>query len=118
MLKDEILQAANDLNDELVQIRRTLHQNPETSFDLPKTLKLVKEKYYNEFIKYYGKEHVTEEDAEIVRDLIMRSGALDYAEDTIVELLNLSKEEIIKLKNKHVKDTLLGLMEYLRLREK
>ena len=48
----------------------------------------------------------------------MRSGALDYAEDTIVELLNLSKEEIIKLKNKHVKDTLLGLMEYLRLREK
>lgn len=81
-------------------------------------LKLVKEKYYNEFIKYYGKEHVTEEDAEIVRDLIMRSGALDYAEDTIVELLNLSKEEIIKLKNKHVKDTLLGLMEYLRLREK
>ena len=44
MLKDEILQAAKDLNDELVQIRRTLHQNPETSFDLPKTLKLVKEK--------------------------------------------------------------------------
>ena len=44
MLNDEILQAAKDLNDELVQIRRTLHQNPETSFDLPKTLKLVKEK--------------------------------------------------------------------------
>ena len=104
-----------DLEDYLEEVKRN-----EKMEDILKQeeLKLVKEKYYNEFIKYYGKEHVTEEDAEIVRDLIMRSGALDYAEDTIVELLNLSKEEIIKLKNKHVKDTLLGLMEYLRLREK
>lgn len=81
-------------------------------------LKLVKQNYYEEFIKYYGKEHVTEEQAEIVRDLIMRSGALDYAESTIVELLELSKEDIINFKNEHVKHTLLGLMEYLRLREK
>lgn len=81
-------------------------------------LKLLKKNYYEEFIKYYGKENITEEEAEIVRDLIMRSGALDYAEGTIVELLELSKEDILKLKNKHVKDTLLGLMEYLRLREK
>ena len=35
-----------------------------------------------------------------------------------IELLEKQTEEIIKLKNKHVKDTLLGLMEYLRLREK
>lgn len=81
-------------------------------------LKLIKGNYYNEFIKYYGKENITEEQAEIVRDLIMRSGALDYAESTIVELLELSKEDIVKIKNRHVKDTLLGLMEYLRLREK
>lgn len=81
-------------------------------------LKLIKVNYYDEFIKYYGKENITEEKSEIVKDLIMRSGALDYAEGTIIELLDLSREDIVKLKNKHVKDTLLGLMEYLRLREK
>lgn len=44
MLKDEILEAAKSLNDELIEIRRTIHQHPETSFDLPLTLKFVKEK--------------------------------------------------------------------------
>ncbi len=81
-------------------------------------LKLLQENYYNEFIKYYGKENVTEEEAKIVRNIIINSGALNYAEDTMIELLNLSKEDIINIKNKNVRDNLLGLLEYIRLREK
>lgn len=40
----EYLTRANELKEEFIQIRRTLHQNPEIGNDLPNTVKLVKEK--------------------------------------------------------------------------
>lgn len=44
----QFLSAATDMKDELIKIRRTLHQNPETGRNLPRTQKLIIEK----LIKY------------------------------------------------------------------
>lgn len=43
------LTRAGELSDELISIRRKIHQNPEIGFDLPKTTALVAEK-----LKAYG----------------------------------------------------------------
>ena len=43
------LTRAGELSDELIAIRRKIHQNPEIGFDLPETTALVAEK-----LKAYG----------------------------------------------------------------
>ncbi len=43
------LTRAGELSDELISIRRKIHQNPEIGFDLPETTALVAEK-----LKAYG----------------------------------------------------------------
>ena len=40
----DLLNEANDIQEQLVQWRRTLHQMPETGIHLPETMAFIKEK--------------------------------------------------------------------------
>ena len=51
-------------------------------------------------------------------EIIKESGALEYADSFVEELLKITKDEVVKYKNKHIKDILIGLMVYIKLREK
>lgn len=81
-------------------------------------LRTIKTEYFKEFAKYYGKEDVTEKEVEKIREIIKESGALLYADSFVEELLKITKDEVVKYKNKHIKDILIGLMVYIKLREK
>ncbi|MFQ7875285.1 hypothetical protein [Enterocloster sp.] len=59
------LTRAGELSDELISIRRKIHQNPEIGFDLPKTTALVAEK-----LKAYGIEFKKVGKAESARFLV------------------------------------------------
>ena len=41
MLKEQILEEAKNMSQEIIDKRRYLHMNPETGFDVTKTLKFV-----------------------------------------------------------------------------
>lgn len=45
---------ANEISDELIKIRRVLHENPELDFDLHKTSHIIKEFLKNENIDFYS----------------------------------------------------------------
>ena len=47
MMKEKILEEAKDMREELVEKRRYLHANPETEFNLIKTLKFVESELIN-----------------------------------------------------------------------
>ena len=78
-----------------------------------------KKEYYKELLKYYGKEHITEEDAKEVQNIIIKSSSLDYATNLMNKLFKESKEKINNLEiNTYVKNILLGFITYLEIREK
>ena len=82
-------------------------------------IKIEKPEYLNELLKYYGKENISENDAKNVQDIMIQSGALDYANNIMNNLFNDSKEKIKNLDiSEYIKNILLGLITYLEIREK
>ena len=79
-----------------------------------------KDEYKDELLKYYGKEDLTNEEIEIVRDLFKKSGSYDYANN----LMNNMYTESLNILNgiNWIKDEdkklLTGFVEYLRKRNK
>ena len=81
-------------------------------------IKLYKKEYLDELLKYYGNK-INNDDLLKVQEIIIKSGALDYANDRMNDLFNDSKEMINKSKiNKKSKKILLGFITYLSLRKK
>lgn len=76
--------------------------------------------YLDEINKYYGKEELSKDELNIVKEIFEKSGAKAYAESTMNSLFVSAKNS---LKNENIldeeyKEILLGLVEYLRLRTK
>lgn len=76
--------------------------------------------YYDELLKYYGKEELTNDTIHQVRRILESSGSKDYA----LEQMNLYYNESLELLDhiswipKKEKNILRGFVEYLRLRNK
>ena len=82
-------------------------------------IKLNKPEYYKELLKYYGKENITEKEAQEVQNIIIESNSLNYATNLMNKLFKESKYKIINLDiNNYVKNILLGFITYLEIREK
>lgn len=82
-------------------------------------IKLNNQKEYKELLKYYGKTNLTNDEVNKVKEIIINTGSLEYAENMMNKLFNDVKERIINLNIKsNVKNILLGFVEYLYLREK
>ena len=81
---------------------------------------LKNEEYKNKLLKYYGKEKITKEEIEKVREIFNKSGAYNYAINTMNTLYDESLKEIntIKWINENDKKILIGFIQYLRNREK
>lgn len=81
---------------------------------------ILKTKYKEELLKYYGKEDIKEENIKKVQELFKKSGSYDYATD----LMNKMYDEAIALLNtiswisQDRKELLTGFVEYLRTRNK
>lgn len=78
------------------------------------------QKYRKSINKYYGKKNITLEELNKIKDIFIKSGALEYANSTMNTLFDKSKEQIINsneidLKTKSI---LLGLIIYLKIRNK
>ncbi len=79
-----------------------------------------KEEYKNDLLKYYGKENISKEEIDKVRDIFKKSGAFQYANT----LMNSMYDESVNILNniKWIKDDdkriLEGFVEYLRKRIK
>ena len=75
--------------------------------------------YRNELLKYYGHK-ITSEDLEEVRNIFIKSKALEYAENKMKELINISINNInheVDLTDK-TKKLLKGLIEFIETRNK
>ena len=81
---------------------------------------IEQDKYKNELLKYYGKDDITEETIEKVRELFKESGAYDYAFNLMNKLYDEAEEEIKTSKWIDDEDInlLLGFVEFLRNRRK
>ena len=78
------------------------------------------EEYKNELLKYYGKSNLNEKELQKVRDIFITSGALDYGLNKMNELFDHSILEINNTDfiNEEIKSILLGLITYLKIRNK
>lgn len=76
--------------------------------------------FIEDFKTIYGREDITMEDIERVRELLRISGSLKYAEDKMNELYNDSLDVLNSITwiNDNWKSILRGFVEYLRLRNK
>ena len=81
---------------------------------------MKQDKYKKELLKYYGKEDVTEEEINRVREIFKESGAYDYSYNYMNDLYNesISILDNIKWINSENKQLLRGFVEYLRKRNK
>ena len=78
-------------------------------------IKINKKEYLEKLLNYYGKEDSLDQ----VKDIMIKSGSLEYATNKMEELFFISKHNISNLKIKQeVKNILLGLITYLELRQK
>ena len=75
--------------------------------------------YFSNFLRYYGKENLTYEDINAIRDLFYRSGALTYAEQEMNRYFELAIKSLKSMKFiPEEKETILfGLIWYLKLRK-
>lgn len=81
-------------------------------------IKINKPEYLEELLKYYGNS-INENDLEKVKDILTKSGALEYANNKMNELFFKTKHDINNLDiNESVKNILLGFITYLEMREK
>ena len=74
-------------------------------------------KYYNELLKYYGKEDY---DIDKVKEIFINSGALEYATNKMNELYEESKNMLKEIKwlNDDKKEILYDLIKFLKDRKK
>ena len=81
-------------------------------------IKINRNDLLNELLKYYGK-NITEEESKKVQKLFEDSGALEYATNKMNEMFNEVYANIKSMDIKeYTKNILLGLILFLRLREK
>ena len=82
-------------------------------------IKIRKPEYLNKLLKIYGKQNIKKEEYNEIKDILINSGSLEYANNKMIELFNESKEKLLnsKIKNE-VKNILLGFIKYLELRKK
>lgn len=81
-------------------------------------IKINRNDLLDELLKYYGKS-ITEEESKKVQKLFEDSGALEYATNKMNEMFNEVYTNIKSMDIKeYTKDILLGLILFLRLREK
>ena len=75
--------------------------------------------YYSNFLRYYGKDNLTYEDVNAIRDLFSKSGALAYAEQEMNRYFELAIKSLKSMKFiPEEKETILfGLIWYLKLRK-
>ena len=78
------------------------------------------ETYKDELLRYYGKENITNEEIEKVRDIFKKSGSFDYANKMMDDMYNDSINVLDNIKWINVEDKriLKGFVEYLRNRNK
>ncbi len=83
-------------------------------------VKVNKPESLEELNKYYGKDSVTPEELEIVRNIFKETGAYDFTVDKMNFHYNRAKENIEKLEfaDREAKDLLLGFILYLESRKK
>ncbi len=81
-------------------------------------IKINRNDLLDELLKYYGKS-ITEEESKKVQDLFENSGALEYATNKMNEMFNevYTNIKLMDIKE-YTKNILLGLILFLRLREK
>ena len=81
-------------------------------------IKINRNDLLDELLKYYGKS-ITEEESKKVQELFENSGALEYATNKMNEMFNEVYTNIKSMDIKeYTKNILLGLILFLRLREK
>ncbi len=80
---------------------------------------IITTEYKEEFLKIYGQEKITKKDLENIRNLLIKSGSLDYANNMLHDLYDTSYIDIddLKIKNEG-KNILKGLLIYLNIRDK
>ena len=82
-------------------------------------IKINRKEYLDDLLKIYGKNNITDKDSQKVKDILIKSGSLEYATNKMNELFNSSKEQIQKSNIKQdIKNILNGLIKYLELRKK
>jgi len=75
--------------------------------------------YKKEFLKLYGKSNIKEKNLIKIRELLIKSGAYEYAKNYLDNIYNECIEDINKLELKDIgKDILKGLLIYINIREK
>lgn len=81
-------------------------------------IKINRNDLLDELLKYYGKS-ITEEESKKVQELFENSGALEYATNKMNEMFNevYTNIKLMDIKE-YIKNILLGLILFLRLREK
>ena len=80
---------------------------------------IINTSYKNNFLDIYGKNNITDKDLEDIRKLLYKSGALDYANiymDNLIAELNDSIDALDI--SDEGKDIFKGLILYINLREK
>ena len=81
-------------------------------------IKINRKDLLDELLNYYGKQ-ITEEDSKKVQHLFEESGALEYATNKMNEMFDEVYRNIKEMNIKeYIKNILLGLILFLRLREK
>ncbi|MGM9874989.1 MAG: 4-hydroxy-3-methylbut-2-enyl diphosphate reductase [Bacilli bacterium] len=81
-------------------------------------IKIKRKDLLDELLKYYGRS-INEEESKKVQQLFEESGALEYATNKMNEMFNESYTNIKSMDIKeYIKNILLGLILFLRLREK
>lgn len=75
--------------------------------------------YYQKLDKIYGNKKITAQEIEEVKEIFIKSKALDYSNNIMNTLFENSKQKIkeMKLKGEYEK-IILGFIEYLKIREK
>lgn len=80
----------------------------------------MKTKYKKDLLKYYGKPNLTKTEINKVKEIFEKSGAKEYAENTMNHLFNISINKLKKEKSlkDEYKNILIGFITYLENRSK
>lgn len=76
-------------------------------------------KYYDQLLKYYGKNNLRDDEIEVVKNIFVESGALEYTSCKENELFDkiIEKFDIISMNNEYM-DILKGFVSYLQYRNR